>query len=114
MKVWIAKHILETMSRHASNKRITSTHSGNPTYINVFISKEVSITHVVNVFIIFDTVFGLATPLNNMQYNGSIDIQYIDESTASFKELLVFKEGHKFDYEIHIKYSSLCMCMLRI
>ena len=72
------------------------------------------ITHVVNGFIIFDTVFWLATPLNNMQYNGSIDIQYIDESTASFKELLVFKEGHKFDYKIHIKYSSLCMCMLRI
>ena len=82
--------------------------------MNIFISKEVFITHVVNGFLIFDTVFWLATPLNNMQYNGSIDIQYIDESTASFKELLVFKEGHKFDYKIHIKYSSLCMCMLRI
>ena len=111
MKVWIAKHMVETMGRHALNQRITSTQN---VYINVFISKELFITHVVNGFIIFDTVFWLATPLNNMQYNGSIDIQYIDESTASFKELLVFKEGHKFDYKIHIKYSSLCMCMLRI
>ena len=47
----------------------------------------------------------LVTPLNDMQCHGTIDIQYIDESKTSFKELLIFKKGHKFDYEMHIKYS---------